>query len=356
MKIISDFSKDIQTVKPLPGSYEWWYFDAVSADGYCIVVIFYEGNPFSKRYIEAIQKNDSKKASAFPALSISLYHKGKPIFYSFDEVLPEFSSFSASQPKGSVGACSFFGEKIDQQITYAIRLNQKLPSGDSLKGELIFQSDVFEDKNFDIADESPSENSRHTWNLVQPKAGVHGRLELKGHENKEIVFSGVGYHDHNLGFEPMKDSFDEWYWGRYHFKESTLIYYIMHEKGTWDKRAWLIDSAGTVSEAKRILLKEEGLSFFGLKSARVIELEGDGFKIHLQKDVMVDNGPFYQRFSGRAILKGEKGIDQARGISEYIYPARIYQKLFWPLVDMRINYPGKEHWVQKSPVFYRWTW
>jgi carotenoid 1,2-hydratase len=31
-------------------------------------------------------------------------------------------------------------------------------------------------------------------------------------------------------------------------------------------------------------------------------------------------------------------------------------KIFWPLVNMRIQYPGKTHWVQKSPRLYRWTW
>ena len=32
-----------------------------------------------------------------------------------------------------------------------------------------------------------------------------------------IALNGLGYHDHNVGFEPLKDSFKDWYWGRVHF-------------------------------------------------------------------------------------------------------------------------------------------
>ena len=44
MNIFSDPAKDTKTSKPKPGSYEWWYFDAVDENsGLSLVVIFLMG-------------------------------------------------------------------------------------------------------------------------------------------------------------------------------------------------------------------------------------------------------------------------------------------------------------------------
>ena len=87
MQIFSNPDRDISTPKSTPGSYEWWYFDAISADNqYSLAIIFYEGNPFSRRYMDAIERNENDRANAYPAISISIYKSGEPIFYSFEEV------------------------------------------------------------------------------------------------------------------------------------------------------------------------------------------------------------------------------------------------------------------------------
>jgi len=354
MNILSDFSKDTQTDKPIPGSYEWWYFDGISGNGYSFVIIFYEGNPFSKRYIRSLNAGTGELARHFPALSISVYKENKPVFYSFEEVIPQSAAFSSENPAGKIGENYFTGVRNGNDVDYTVSLNQQLPNGDSIRGELHFRSESAEVSLNHISGNSDGAN--HSWNLVQPKCNIEGSLEIKGYDSSVIPISGTGYHDHNFGSEPMKDTFDEWYWGRYHLDDATLIYYIMREKGEWDKKAWILEDNGTVRPAQRITMNEKGLSLFGLETARKINFEGDGFEALIQKDKMIDNGPFYQRFSGNIVLKNGKEIKHARGISEYIYPSRIYKKLFWPLVDMRIKYPGNVHWVQKSPYFYRWTW
>ncbi len=155
----------------------------------------------------------------------------------------------------------------------------------------------------------------------------------------------------------MKESFDEWYWGRYHTGNAVFVYYLMCENGTWEKRAWLIEENGEVIQTDRnVTTGTQEFSLFGLSAARKIEFEGGGISAMLQKSRVTDNGPFYRRYEGEmAIKKGEK-VYKASGISEYIRPSRIYNRLFWPLVNMRIKYPGKAHWVQKHPRLYRWTW
>ena len=63
MYIRSKLSSELPHKKEIPGSYEWWYFDAMSADKkWAIVIIFYEGNPFSPAYIKAQEEALSAKA------------------------------------------------------------------------------------------------------------------------------------------------------------------------------------------------------------------------------------------------------------------------------------------------------
>lgn len=355
MYIISDFNRDIQTRKPNPGSYEWWYFDAISENGDCIVIIFYEGNPFSRRYIQSLNDHGDLRAGQFPAISISLYQNGKPQFYSFEEVTAEQASFSDREPYGRIRENQFSGMMADGKIKYTLRIDQTLPNGDRLEGELLFSSDSagIPENNINHG----SADSGHSWNLVQPKCNVKGTLYLSGFIQSQIQFRGNGYHDHNTGHEPMKVSFDEWYWGRYHFDHSTLVYYIMNQKGVQNLRAWIIEDRGTVMDLHDgISLSDLSYSIFGLNSSRKIEFRGKGVEALLQLERVMDNGPFYQRFSGMVVMEKDGQIYKTEGISEYIKPNRIYNKIFWPLVDMRINYPGKAHWVQKSPKLYRWTW
>jgi|AntRauTorckE6833_2_1112554.scaffolds.fasta_scaffold03321_1 carotenoid 1,2-hydratase len=359
MQIFSNPDRDISTPKPTPGSYEWWYFDAISVDNqYSLVIIFYEGNPFSRRYIDAIERKENDSAGSYPAISISVYKHGEPIFYSFEEILPEDAEFSGATPYGRIKQNEFRRASTGPLLnTYRLELNQTMPNGDSLKGELTFESR--NDGPFSHASDENGEESKflHQWNLIQPSAAVSGDLMIDGLHQESITFKGTGYHDHNTGMEPMKESFRDWYWGRFHFSSYTLVYYLMNEDHRRSDCAWLIDSENSVTELNgEFKLSDIGLNLFGLKSARKIEMATADSSFLIQQESTFDDGPFYQRFDSRLIVKLDGELHQARGISEYICPERIYMKIFWPLVNMRIQYPGKTHWVQKSPRLYRWTW
>lgn len=359
MQIFSNPNRDVSTPKPTPGSYEWWYFDAISIDNqYSLVIIFYEGNPFSRRYIDAIEQGEKDQADGYPAISISVYKKGEPIFYSFEEVAPEEAEFSSDIPFGRVKGNSFKQVPSENgKLAYRLDLDQTIPNGDRLVGNLRFES-IGKGPFSDVTkNEGPDSNSLHLWNLVQARASVKGQLSIEGLHHESIKVAGTGYHDHNTGMEPMKESFRDWYWGRFHFKGKTLVYYLMNEDKGLDNRAWLIDSDNSVTELNgECELSDVGLNVFGLKSARKIEMDAGDSSFLIQQESTWDDGPFYQRFGSRLMIKLDGELHQAKGISEYICPGRIYLKLFRPLVNMRIQYPGKTHWVQKSPRLYRWTW
>ena len=441
MQLISDSNLDARHPKPRPGSYEWWYFDGISEDGdYQVVIIYYDGCPFSTRYVRDVDRmhlktgddsgNESKSpqqdtagsaavnetegadkraaeepagslADQHPAISISVYHKGEPIFYSLSEYPPGQCSFSKEEPAVTIGANSFRREERETHGSrdfsgYDLRINERLPSGDELKGIITFTGMIPNTKMFGTdkktGDKQSSshvrstkqvhntntnehgtnvktstsrelEDQTHLWNLVFPRANMQCRINLlrNGIVSRDMKFDGIGYHDHNVGTEPMRQSFRDWYWGRVHFPEATLVYYVMNKKSGGDYRAWLISS-----DNRRLLytldlknIKKRRFNGFLLRPGRELQFGNRELDVTIRHKKVSDSGPFYCRYITEARLThpsiGENVT--AAGIGEYIRPARIHRRIFWPLVHMRLRYvDSKPHWVQKSPRLYRWTW
>lgn len=357
MNIFSDPDRDYKTSKDNSGSYEWWYFDAISEDGeLSFVIIFYEGNPFSKKYIQA-QESGTPTAPDFPAVSISVYRKSRPLFYSFVEYDKESANFSELSADVSIAGNSLIQSKVIDSLIYTLKLNETLPNGHSIKAELEFSSPL---KNQVEFNESGSDSGEHSWNLVQFRADVKGSFRINTEKVKQFEFNGTGYHDHNLGLEPMKDSFEQWYWGRFHLKRGTFLYYVMDTLQGQEYKGWWIDPSGRVEDVSdQVRITNVQFNPFLMKSGRVLQFESKSMNVLIQQDYILDNGPFYQRFNSRILVRDQKNnvLEQGRGISEFIRPDRIYNKLFWPLVDMRLRYTSeKPHWVQKSNTLYRWTW
>jgi len=359
MNIQSSFDADVRSTDRPSGGYEWWYFDAMTEDDrYSIVIIFYEGNPFSTRYNQRLVNGDDPLPDDHPAISISVYEQGSPIYYSFTEFDATDCSFNAEHPKVTVGPHSMKGTDEGGKLCYTLQLDEELPSGDGLQAKLRFESsktEIFSAKN--------SGEGGHLWNLVQPRAEVTGRVRISQDKTgtNEIAFEGTGYHDHNTGREPMREEFSDWYWGRFHFDYGTLVYYVMNRRQTEQHKAWLMspDSGHLLQTYNEIDLVDRGLTVFGLKTARKIGLRSGNSQVQVQQSELFDNGPFYQRYRSEAFLRipAEGVVESCKGITEYIRPDRIYARMFWPFVNMRIRYqPEKPHWVQKSKMLYRWTW
>lgn len=356
-----NISTDYQEEKPFPnkpsGGYEWWYFDAISADeAWSFVVIFYQGNPFSPNYIQKIKKNNGLPEQ-YPAVSISLYNREKTEFYSFLEYKQDDFNWNEETNELKIGSHSFKRSNNENELIYSVYLDQKLSSDHLLKGEIEFRSLITNAKLFE---KNRGAVEQHFWNLIQPKANVSGSLALNGKSvNHSIDFEGIGYHDHNVGLEPMKNDFEDWYWGRFHFKESTLIYYVMNRKNKKQYKAWLIsdDNQSILEQFDSVELDGIQTNLFGIKSARKLVLKSPKTEVTIQSALPIDNGPFYQRFKSQAIMLREDEISTANGITEYIFPENIYKKRFWPAVRMRLRFVNeKPHWVQKFKRFYEWTW
>lgn len=340
--------------KPSNG-YEWWYFDAISTDKkWSIVLIFYQGNPFSTHYIKG---KYSKKSEEYPALSISVYKNGKTEYYSFLEYpKSEFVYHQTENLNLSIGGCSITRKVVSDSVEYTLNLNQTLESGHKIHGELTFLGSKISKS---LIDER-SKQDLHFWNLLLPKSKVTASLKIRGKTDLyNVRFHGNGYHDHNIGHELMSESFKDWYWGRFHFTDFTVIYYIMNGYHTKQHQAWLIsrDNKKVLGVFETIKLSSRKKNLLGLKSFRDIELSGQLGTLKIKNAAIIDDGPFYQRFLSNAIFIDASGTTVQTGFSEYIHPSRIENEKYWWMVRMRLRYlREKAHWVQKSKIFYEWTW
>ncbi len=354
MNISTDFKQVSPNNNKQAGSYEWWYFDAQSEDAaYSFVIIFYQNNPFSTRYAQKVV--DLEYSEIHPAVSISIYHKSNPIYYSFLEFGKNEFVWNEVEKKLTIENHSFQYLAIGDSIKVELNLDQELPSGHKVKGT-IYGTGKKASPNLIYSESS----DKHVWNLLLPAMKVNTDLALIGKRGEErVTFEGVGYHDHNWGKESMKESFKDWYWGRFHFKEFTLVYYLMQKHSQQQFEGWIIDRGNQVV---REYFREADLQYFtrnlfGLKSARKIELKSGQVSVNIQANSKIDSGPFYQRFNSDCLINYKGQVYAAHGISEYIYPENIHKKLFWPLVHMRLRYVTEEpHWVQKSRLMYPWTW
>lgn len=365
----SDIARDGRTAGKPTGGYEWWYFDAVETDGsYRLVVIFYEGNPFSRRYLEALEERGGASPEEYPALSISLYREGETLFYSFTEYAPGEAEFKDRSPEMRIGSNRLLMEGNGGEVTYRLELDERLPAGDTLSGELLFRGPPPDPALFrgeSTAGSGAPAVEGHRWNLALPRARVEGALTLGGPagRSREISFRGTGYHDHNSGDKPLAEAFREWYWGRFHFEAGTLVYYAMNMRHGVRHRAWLLGRDGRRIRCRldEMDLEDRGRTLFGLRPARRIRMSAgsDEAACTVQQAGVLDSGPFYQRYDSRAFLSlpGAGAIESDSGFAEYLNPGRISRRVFRPLVDMRIHYRQEgPHWVQRSRTLYRWTW
>jgi len=352
MRIHSDFEKDIRQAGKPSGGYEWWYFDGWDeSNNIGFVIIFYDGNPFSTKYLREFYKNPLPES--FPAVSISVYKGDKPLYYSFTEFSAADAEFGESEVCGRIGGHSFRAERKEGILCYQLKLSEELASGDKFNADILFKSS--NPPAGILTDETARTGENHIWNLVQPKAEVSGVFIINGAKEN---FEGSGYHDHNCGAEQLDESFIDWYWGRVHFRNFTLIYYLMNKHDGHSFNGWIFDRENRViNTLNDIELEHMASNLFRLKSSRVINLTLGQGQALIQAGKVLDNGPFYQRFRSTCILNLNGEDEAGTGISEYLKPGRIKSKIFWPLIHMRIRYiTEKPHWVQKSKKLYRWTW
>lgn len=192
-----------------PGSYEWWYFDALLDDGTKMVVAFYTkdfvtpGSPMKPLVTIDLDLLDGR----------SLHRRA-----TFDA-----ASFAASRERCDVGIADnrFVGDLTEYRITATVEdvsvdltLRSRCEPWRPQTGRLLYGDR--EDKYF-------------AWLPSVPVGDVTATYRVEGEEHRGV--RGTGYHDHNWGNTSLLPLINNWYWGRGSLGPFTFISaYIVCEK------------------------------------------------------------------------------------------------------------------------------
>ena len=287
-----------------PGAHEWWYFDAISADGRdVLVIIYYAGLPFDPSYgVAAIRHvNDPARYPApdpldHAAVGLSWHRDGKQVAYALSGHRAADFGHQADPFEVRVATSRV---ARDPDGTYRLTVLTPSVDGKPIRASLRFTpaaaTEPFE-RNLGSA-EKP-----HHWILAAPDCRVEGTVAIGDTSTK---FDGRGYHDHNAGAEEMSLAMRRWEWGRVHIGDATHVYYASTPRpGKGEPQSlWITCRDGRpaiVSEGPTLATVEEKpeRSVFGIRHAASRTVTG---RAHQEfgrvTRACLDDGPFYRRWT-----------------------------------------------------------
>jgi CrtC N-terminal lipocalin domain len=176
-----------------PGTFEWWYFDAVLDDGSTLVINF---------MVKDIRGGRGIKQPARPVVTLELDRTdGTHV----ERALHAHDDFTVAADRCDVrvGACTFAGDlhtyrihvEIDE-VTADVILTGQVPSWRPETGHILF------------GDDRPR---LFAWLPSVPQGTVQATLTVDGETR---TLTGTGYHDHNWGDAAMQELIHHWYWAR----------------------------------------------------------------------------------------------------------------------------------------------
>jgi hypothetical protein len=174
-----------------PGTFEWWYFDAVLDDGSTLVINF---------MVKDIRGGMNQSAN--PVVTFELDRPGgthvERTFHTDDDF-----AFATEHCDVRVGTNTFVGDlhtytiHVDIDTVIAdVTLTGRVPSWRPETGHILY------------GDDHPH---LFAWLPSVPQGSVHATLTIDGETQ---TLNGTGYHDHNWGDTPMPQLINNWYWAR----------------------------------------------------------------------------------------------------------------------------------------------
>ncbi|HYO64072.1 MAG TPA: hypothetical protein VER08_10610 [Pyrinomonadaceae bacterium] len=358
---VSSLADDVWHGDGGPGAYEWWYFDAFSNDGRdALVVIFLADFIFSPRFNRHAARHDAASAARFPAVAVSLYRDGRPLWRAVNEYAAQEFSASTQRPECRIGRSGF---RLEGGRVFRVSLDETLRRGRRLRASLAWELDDGRpgDVGGSVGGAAGSlkggaggggqveRGGAHEWNLVAPRCRVEGSLYVDGRGGARVGerrFEGTGYHDHNRDRRWLPATVAEWSWGRAHFPGATAVFYSYRERAASAPvtRLFLARGGTLTSHVARLAAEGSRRHVFGLRHARALRVEAEDANASLvvRQRRVVDGSYFYLRFVGDAVLDtGDGPAQTAPAISERLAPRALrWRWLDW-LTDMRVGRRGR---------------
>ncbi|MFN3330805.1 MAG: hypothetical protein ACK419_07765, partial [Pyrinomonadaceae bacterium] len=324
-------------------AYEWWYFDAISdKEREALVVIFMDNFIFSPRYNQAIRKKQKKpdaEICRFPAIAFFFYKDGKVLYRAINEFAKDEFQAEVDRPFCRIGSSEFHFDCTPYGSGYLVKVNAKLPKNKRLEASLEWlsvESDLLPKKTDFI-------ESAHNWNLVAARSDVTGKIKVFNENGKlenTVNFRGTGYHDHNADSRWMPETVEDWYWGRVHFSDSTVVFYHYKESHTKKPVTKLVvtkNGSANILDAN-LEKKKPRINRYGLIYWQELNFMSQGFELSVNQCKILDNSFFYLRFLSQAQIEfpdGTKHIGKA--LSEHLSAKKLKKGWYDWLIDMRIG-------------------
>ena len=329
-----------------PGAHEWWYFDAISADGRdVLVIIFYAGLPFDPSYgVAAIRhvRNPDKYPRPNPldhsAVGLSWHRDGKQVAYALSG--HKASAFRHQADPFTVEVAT---SRLVRDADGSYRLTVLTPSvdGKPIRASIRFTpaagTEPFE-RNLG------SEESPHHWILAAPDCQVEGSVAIG---DQSMNFQGRGYHDHNAGSEEMSLAMRRWEWGRVHIGDQTEVYYSSTpQPGKGDSQSlWITWREGRPDEVRigqsSVLLREKDpeRTIFGVKHSQERRLDDGHWTLTRRTAHCLDDGPFYRRWIADFESQTHQGLDFGSGIAELLDTRQLNRWYVNWMIPYRLKWP-----------------
>jgi carotenoid 1,2-hydratase len=324
-----------QDALAVPGSYEWWYFDAIANDrSYSFVSIWLLGNPFSPYYrLSSVGRPDLPLDHA--AVFFALYRRGSLESYHFTR----FRQSAVALPPLPVALGLGPNRLIPRDGGWQLRVSDTNGNGRTVDAALEFAG-----KRVGGASPAPSEirSGDHVWNPAMPSCRVSGSIALTGPQNHTpatIAFSGLGYHDRNWGQLPFGAESQEWYWARVALTpEVTAAIYAVKSEGSWVSTFLLFQNGMCVhcDDAPVVHLRAYRLNAFGLRYATRIDVVSRQFRARFSLRRRVDSSSFYIRCLSSGALSGWGKEHRGAGFGEYFRPAPMAGRIAASAMKARI--------------------
>ena len=321
MRILFGAENDGVHISPdEPNAYEWWYFDAISDDGrYVLVVIFFLGTPMSP-YYKAAADGKNPLPRDWCGVFVSLHertasgkYRERAYAYNLYRAAPGGKSGFQSAPLAiKIGVSELRGSEAQVGSGFArtwdLSLNERCLWTGAVRADVLFST------GYTLKHVAPrgDSDSAHTWVCVAPDCRVSGAVTLAGGER--VSFEGSGYHDHNFGLLPWRET--RWAWERSHLEgessRRTVIRYYLFEgsSGSAVKHGFVIDN-DTVSSEEVVYTE---------RRARDIQ-----------------RSPFYRRYMAPVAVAGEGWQGAGFAVGEVFEPARLAEPVMATALWTRIR-------------------
>ena len=218
-----------QIVEGNTTSFDWWYFDAVNADGTSgVTIVFYRTGvagihqPLDYVEVTLVQPDGSTFTDTFAANSSNVTACG----------------YGASGVWNAAGA-SFLG--TPDLSTYIVHLNNNV-----IEGNMTIRSTApahYPDGSGPGSNVSALAAPSIFWTNAVPSGIANATFKYNGHTLE--IHNGRGYHDHNWGGLGLAAGLASWYWGHATVGDYTLVWFdSITSKKVRHVSTYLVNSGG----------------------------------------------------------------------------------------------------------------